>query len=213
MRSFRHILFWVYRLLSILVIIVGIIQLILFRNNPSFSLKVLILVIIIDLFLLCTTTLVSAIRKEGWQSIPQLLRSARFRLTLWYTLILALVLLIFSSIVYEAARNDLDGAVYTSLRSRLSQVASTYNPQTGRLSLDLTSNEQVSGNTGTGIGPGTSIVKHKPTADEIVLLMTPSGKVLQMTSMYGDSLSWLAPATVKMWMEREKDQLPYLLDN
>src|SRR5215831_14627412 len=149
MRSFGHILFWVYRLLSILVIIVGIVQLVLFKNNPS--LNFLIPVLIIDLFLLCATTLVSAIRKEGWQFVLQLLRSARFRLTLWYTLILALVLLIFSSIVYETARNDLDAAVYASLRSRLTQVASTYNPQTGRLSLDLNGNKQVSGNTGTSI--------------------------------------------------------------
>src|SRR5215471_14626853 len=137
MRSFGPVLFWVYRLLSILVIIVGIVQLIQLKNNHAFSLNFLIPVIVIDLFLLCATTLVSAVRKEGWQSIPQLLRSARFRLTLWYTLILALVLLIFSSIVYEAARNDLDAAVYASLRSRLSQVASTYNAQTGRLTLDL----------------------------------------------------------------------------
>src|SRR6266436_4795845 len=184
MRSFGHILFWVYRLLSILVIIVGIVQLILFRNNPSFSLNFLIPVLIIDLFLLCATTLVSAIRKEGWQSIPQLLRSARFRLTLWYTLILALVLLIFSSIVYETAKNDLEAAVYASLRSRLTQVASTYNPQTGRLSLDLNGNEQVNKNTGAGIA------QRKFATDAIVLLMTPSGKVLQVTSIYGFSLSW-----------------------
>src|SRR5438132_1199087 len=198
MRSFGHILFWGYRTLSILVIVVGIVQLILFRNNPSFSLNFLIPVIIIDLFLLCATTLVSAIRREGWQSIPQLLRSARFRLTLWYTLILALVLLIFSSIVYETASNDLNAAVYASLRSRLTQVASTYNPQTGRLSLDLNANEQINSNTGAGIVPGASIVKRKYATDEIVLLVTPSGKVLQMTSIYGDSLSWLAPATVQM---------------
>ncbi len=213
MRSFGHILFWGYRILSILVIIVGIVQLVLFRNNPSFSLNFLIPVIIIDLFLLCTTTLVSAIRKEGWQSIPQLLRSARFRLTLWYTLILALVLLIFSSIVYETAKNDLDAAVYASLRSRLTQVASTYNPQTGRLSLDLNGNGQVNRNTSTSVVPGAGIVERKYAADEIVLLVTPSGKVLQMTSIYGVSLSWLAPATVKMWTGRKKDQPPYLFDN
>jgi signal transduction histidine kinase len=207
MRSFGHILFWGYRTLSILVIIIGIVQLILFRNNPRFSLNFLIPLIIIDLFLLCATTLVSAIRREGWQSMPQLLRSARFRLTLWYTLILALVLLLFSSIVYETARNDLNAAVYASLRSRLSQVASTYNPQTGRLSLALNSNEQASKNKGAGV------VERKYAADEIVLLVTPSGKVLQMTSIYGDSLSWLAPATVTMWMERKKDQPPYLFDN
>jgi two-component system OmpR family sensor kinase len=207
MRSFGHILFWVYRLLSILVIIVGIVQLILFRNNPSFSLNFLIPLIIIDLFLLCATTLVSAIRREGWQSIPQLLGSARFRLTLWYTLILALVLLIFSSIVYETDKNDLNAAVYASLRSRLTQVASTYNPQTGYLSLDLNGNEQVNRNTGAGI------VKRKYAVDEIVLLLTPSGKVLQMTSIYGDRFSWLAPATVNMWTGQKKDQPPYLFDN
>src|SRR5260370_8694917 len=98
MRSFGHILFWGYRILSILVIIVGIVQLILFKNNPNFSLNFLIPVIIIDLFLLCTTTLVIAIRKEGWQSIPHLLRTARFRFTLCYPLILAPGLLIFTSI-------------------------------------------------------------------------------------------------------------------
>ena len=207
MKSLRHILFWVYRILSILLIIVGLVQLVLFRNNPSDSLKFLIPVLIIDLFLLCATTLVSAIRKEGWQFVPQLLHSARFRLTLWYTLILALVLLIFSSIVYETARNDLEAAVSASLHSRLTQVASTYNPQTGRLSLDLNANEQASGNT------GTSIAQRKFAKDEIVLLVTPSGKVLQVTSIYGNSLSWLAQATVNMWTERQKDQPPYLFDN
>ena len=74
-------------------------------------------------------------RKGGKRSLRQLLYSTRFRLTLWYTIILALVLLVFSSIVYEAVKNDLNNATYTSLRSRLIQVASTYNPQTGKLSL------------------------------------------------------------------------------
>ncbi len=212
MRSIRYILFWGYRTLSILVIVVGVVQLILFKNNSNFSLNILIPVIIIDLFLLCAITLVSAIRKESWQSIPQLLRSTRFRLTLWYTLILALVLLIFSSIVYETAKNDLNAAVYASLRSRLTQIASTYNPQTGYLSLALNGNEQVNSNTGTSIVPGTSIVERKYAADEIVLLMTPSGKVLQMTTIYGGNLSWLAPAIEKMWTG-QKDQRPYLLDN
>src|SRR6266704_3088414 len=187
MRSFGHILFWIYRLLSILVIIVGIVQLILFKNNPSFSLNFLIPLIIIDLFLLCATTLVSAIRREGWQSIPQLLRSARFRLTLWYTLILALVLLIFSSIVYEVAKNDLDAAVYASLRSRLIQVASTYNPQTGKISIDLNNIEQVNSNTGTSTVPNATNLERKFGTGDIVLLLTPSGKTLQMTSIYADS--------------------------
>jgi two-component system OmpR family sensor kinase len=212
MRSFGHILVWGYRTLSILVIIVGVVQLILFRNNSSSSLKVLIPVIFIDLFLLCATTLVSAIRKESWRSIPQLLRSTRFRLTLWYTLILALVLLIFSSIVYETARNDLDAAVYASLRSRLTQVASTYNPQTGNLSLTLNGNEQVGKNTGTNIVPGTGITERKFAVDEIVLLMTPSGEVLQMTGIYRGDLSRLALTVGNMWTE-QKDQQPYLLDN
>lgn len=212
MRSFGHILFWGYRTLSILVIIVGMLQLILFKNNLYFSLNILIPVIIIDLLLLCATTLVSAIRKESWQSIPQMLRSTRLRLTLWYTLILALVLLIFSSIVYETTRNDLNAAVYASLRSRLIQVASTYNPKTGYLSIVLNANEQISRNTGAGIVPGASVVVHKFATDEFVLLMMPSGKVLQMTSTYGDSLSWLAPAIAKTWTG-QKDQRPYLLDN
>ncbi|HEY6411363.1 MAG TPA: HAMP domain-containing sensor histidine kinase, partial [Ktedonobacteraceae bacterium] len=212
MRAFGHILFWGYRTLSILVIIIGVVQLILFKNASNFTRNFLIPIIIIDLLLLCATTLVSAIRGESWQSIPQLLRSTRFRLTLWYTLILALVLLIFSSIVYETTRNDLNAALSGSLRSRLSQVANTYNPQTGNLSIALNGNEQVIKNSGTGIVPGSDTLVRKFGTGDIVLLMTPSGKVLQMTSIYGDSLSWLAQATEKMWTV-QKDQPPYLFEN
>ncbi|HYT34934.1 MAG TPA: HAMP domain-containing sensor histidine kinase [Ktedonobacteraceae bacterium] len=212
MRSFGHILFWGYRMLSILVIIFGVVQLILFKNASNFNRNFLIPIIIIDLLLLCATTLVSVIRKESWQSIPQLLRSTRLRLTLWYTLILALVLLIFSSIVYETTRNDLNSAVYASLRSRLIQVASTYNPQTGKISIDLNNIEQVNSNTGTSTVPNATNLERKFGTGDIVLLLTPSGKTLQMTSIYADSLSWLAPATENMW-NGQKDQPPYLLDN
>ncbi len=64
MRSFGHILFWGYRMLSILVIIFGVVQLILFKNASNFNRNFLIPIIIIDLLLLCATTLVSVIRKE-----------------------------------------------------------------------------------------------------------------------------------------------------
>src|SRR5437763_16196006 len=117
MRSFGRILFWLYRALSLVIIIIGLIQLIMFRNNSYFALKVLIPIIIVDLLLLCVTTLVSMLRKGGWPSIAQLLRSTRFRLTLWYTLILAIVLLIFSTIVYATVCNDLNGVISTNLRS------------------------------------------------------------------------------------------------
>src|SRR5437588_2725665 len=98
----------------------------------------------------------------------EFLYSTRFRLTLWYTIILALVLLVFSSIVYEAVKNDLNNATYTNLRSRLTQVAGTYNPQIGRLSLAL------DGSTFTTSVKGRTI-QYKLGVDEVVLLMTLQG--------------------------------------
>src|SRR6266571_2362060 len=135
----------------------------------------------------------------------EFLYSTRFRLTLWYTIILALVLLVFSGIVYEAVNNDLNNATYTNLRSRLTQVAGTYNSQTGRLSLALDG------------GPFTTNVKgrtiqNRLAADEIVLLITPQGQVLQGTQYYEDKLSVLATGTAQMWVS-QKDQMPYLLEN
>src|SRR2546421_7998803 len=120
------------------------------------------------------------------------LNSTRFRLTLWYTIILALVLLVFSSIVYEAVKNDLNNATYTNLRSRLTQVAGTYNSEAGRLSLVLDSTTfttTIKGKT----------VQSRLVADQVVLLITPQGQVLQGTQAYQDKLSVLATGTAQMW--------------
>src|SRR5947209_2675614 len=210
MRAFGHILFRSYKVLSIAVIIIGTIVLIVFRNGSRPTLTVLIPIIIVDLLLLCVVTLINTVRRGGKRSLTQLLYSTRFRLTLWYTIILALVLLVFSSIVYEAVNNDLNNATYTSLRSRLIQVASTYNPQTGKLSLAFdgaVSPRSVSGR---------ETVQNKFAEDEIVLLMTPQGQVLQMSKLYGDNLiklTWLVEATTAKTWTLQKDQYPPLWEN
>ncbi len=205
MKLFGQILFQLYRVLSIAVIVIGTILLIFFRGGSRFALDVLIPAIIVDLLLLCIVTLVGTVRKKGKQSIRLFLYSTRFRLMLWYAFILALVLVIFSSIVYEAVTNDLNNAAYASLRSRLTQIASAYNPQTGRLSLPQNSNVDAA------ITVNSITIQRKQVEGEIVLLMTPQGHVLQMTQGYEDQLTSLAEVTAKTWTF-QKEQYSYVLE-
>src|ERR1051326_3033837 len=128
------------------------------------------------------------------------LYSTRFRLTLWYTIILALVLLVFSSIVYEAVKNDLNKATYTNLRSRLTQVAGVYNPKAGRLSLALDS-----GTLPTNVKGSTS--QSELVVDQVVLLITPQGQVLQGTQDYQDKLALIATWKAQMWGPQDTQNL------
>ena len=98
---------WIYKGLSVAIIVVGMIALIMFKNdNGSFFSSAII--VIVDLVLLCITTLISYVRHDGWRSILLLLRSTRLRLTLWYAVLLTVILFIFSSIVYATEQHNLN---------------------------------------------------------------------------------------------------------
>ncbi|MDQ2905828.1 MAG: HAMP domain-containing histidine kinase [Chloroflexota bacterium] len=180
-------IFLLYKTLSLVIIVIGVIALItdgLNKVNQSlyFSIGP---VIIIDVLLLYTVTLANGLRKGGLRSIARLLRSTRFRLTLWFVALLALILFVFSGTIYTTTRITLTYAVDAYLQTRLTQLASTYNAQSGRLTLvpdSATLPPSLAAGNMSGsksLLPGREVFRLKDTATEIVLLMSPRGDPLQ----------------------------------
>ena len=64
-----------------------------------------------------------------------LTKSIRFRLTMWYVLILAMVLAVFSTIVYASQAQALRAQMNDALRSTGQGLAAAYNPQDGKIDL------------------------------------------------------------------------------
>ncbi len=174
---------WIYKGLSVAIIVVGMIALIMFKNdNGSFFNSAII--VIVDLVLLCITTLISYVRHDGWRSILLLLRSTRLRLTLWYAVLLTIILFIFSSIVYATEQHNLNMMLNDSLHTRLAQIASTYDPQKGFPQAMFANNG----------------FSYKLSGSEVVLLMTPQGHVLQAPGLPEDITSSLVNITLKNFL-------------
>lgn len=180
---------WIYKGLSVAIIVVGMIALIMFKNdNGSFFNSAII--VIVDLVLLCITTLISYVRQGGWRSLLHLLRSTRLRLTLWYAALLAIILFSFSSIVYATEQHNLKMMLNDSLHARLAQIASTYDPQKG-LPQSISTND------------GSS---YKLSSSEFVLLMTPQGQVLQESGLPEEITNLLVKGTLKQFLSWQASQ-------
>ncbi|HEX6553263.1 MAG TPA: HAMP domain-containing sensor histidine kinase [Ktedonobacteraceae bacterium] len=190
----------VYKALSLVIIIVGMIALIMQKNDVrSYSAGATI--IIVDLVLLCIITLVGHVRQGGVRSILHLVRSMRFRLTFWYAALLALILFILSSIVLTTERQNLSTALNDDLRTRLAQVASTYDAQKGLPSSLLLPFVDVSQEKSPTNGVVVQkvlqdngvVLQKKLASNEAVLLVTPQGRPLQKSeSVSGDDGSQIA---------------------
>src|SRR5438094_9089833 len=179
----------VYKALSLVIIIVGLIALVMQKNDVR-SYSVSATIIIVDLVLLCIITLVGHVRQGGIRSILHLVRSMRFRLTFWYAALLALILFILSSVVLTTERQNLSAALNDDLRTRLAQVASTYDAQKGLPSSLLLSSIGVSQDK--SLNNGVALQK-KLANNEVVLLVTPQGQSLQKSeSGAGDDGSQIA---------------------
>src|SRR5436305_4999479 len=194
----------VYRALSLVIIIVGMIALIMQKNDVR-SYSVSATIIIIDLLLLCIITLVGYVRQGGPRSMLHLVRSMRFRLTFWYAALLALILFMLSSVVLTTEKQNLSSALNDDLRTRLAQVASTYDAQKGLPSSLLLS----------GIGavpgtlPGKEVVQGKSLANnEVVLLVTPQGQPVQKSEgVSGDNASQMAAMLKEdfaQWQDKQR---------
>jgi two-component system, OmpR family, sensor kinase len=95
---------------------------------------------------------------RGQRTCPlRFFASLRFRLALWYLLILGLVLCIFSAAIYFTEEHLLYQNLETVLKSTLDQIAPSYDPTSGRLS-ETTSTSPV-----------------------IVILQNPHGQILQVS--------------------------------
>ncbi len=88
-----------------------------------------------------------------------LLSGVRLRLTLWYVAVLALVLLVAGVAIYAAEEQTLLSQVDGRIDARLRQLASSYDPVSGRLTAP----------------PDSEVAQGR----EIVLLLTPGGRVVQ----------------------------------
>src|SRR5919199_2520067 len=74
-------------------------------------------------------------------TIRPFLGSVRFRLTIWYVLILALVLFVFGSIIYASQAQSMSAELHDNLRADAQRLAASYNPVAARVDLP----EQVKG--------------------------------------------------------------------
>jgi two-component system, OmpR family, sensor kinase len=196
----------VYRVLSLVIIIVGMIALIMQKNDVR-SYSVSATVIIVDLVLLCVITLVGYVRQGGPRSILHLVRSMRFRLTFWYAALLALILLMLSSVVLTTEKQNLSAALNDNLRTRLAQVASTYDAQKGLPSSLLLSfvgavQEKLSNNQ--------VVLGKRLTNNEVVLLLTPQGQPLQKSeSVSGADASQMAAIMKEDYAQWQDKQRSY----
>jgi two-component system, OmpR family, sensor kinase len=87
---------------------------------------------------------------------PRFFHSLRFRLMLWYLLILGLVLCIFSTAIYFTEGSTLYHSLETVLDATIDQVAPSYDPTSGRLS--------------------------DTNVDALLILQNPQGQITQVSS-------------------------------
>ncbi|HKT38473.1 MAG TPA: HAMP domain-containing protein, partial [Ktedonobacterales bacterium] len=119
----------------------------------------------------------------GMRSPARLFRSVRFRLTLWYLALLAVIIGAFGLTVYFAQQHSLTTQFDDLLRTRVQQIALTYNATTQQL--DVTTNApQKPATVGT-----ISTVTRGLNINEVGVLLSPQGGVLQ-------NLGGLTPSSV-----------------
>src|SRR5215472_7825260 len=96
------------------------------------------------------------------QVLSRFTQSVRFRLTLWYVAILAVILLVTGSAVYFSEAHALTEALGVQLDTRMETLARSYNHQTGLLAPAV--DDQSSGMVGD---------------NPLTLLMNPQGRLVQ----------------------------------
>jgi two-component system, OmpR family, sensor kinase len=124
-----------------------------------------------------TGVLSRGIVREGWHYPVRLLLSVRMRLTIWYVVVLAVVLAIFATGIYYAQRTSLEDELNKQLDMRLQQVARTLDPQTGLLDYYPSGDSVPAIKKGL---PGKVHIDNLP-AREIVLLLALDGTVIQQS--------------------------------
>ena len=109
----------------------------------------------------------------GMRSPSRFVRSVRFRLTLWYLALLAVIIGAFGLTVYYAQQHSLTTQFDDLLRTRAQQIALTYNATTQQLDVATTAPQK----------PATigtiSTVTRGLNINEVGVLLSPQGGVLQ----------------------------------
>jgi heavy metal sensor kinase len=106
------------------------------------------------------------------QSPARFFQSVRFRLTLWYLALLAVILCGFSLTIYFAQKSYVSSQFDNLLRARIQQVALTYDASTQRLDI---AQPVVGKPTSDKISAATRGLN----SDEVAVLLSPQGRVVQ----------------------------------
>ena len=191
----------IYRLLSIALIIIGTIILAAHVTSPSlyFSFGP---IVITTVLLLCIITFVRKVQQGGRAAIVRWLYSTRFRLTLMYMALLALILIVFSNIIYTTEKYALYNALDSNLNTQLTEIAQTYDAPTqhvGAITNEMVQQETYGASTANGI------VVFRGAAPVAMLLLAPDGKVLQASKIFFDSGD--VASITQQTMGKERDWL------
>jgi signal transduction histidine kinase len=105
--------------------------------------------------------------------------SIRVRLTLWYVAILAVVLLVFSSIIYDSQARSLRSEMESRLRKEGQRLAGLYDPGTGTERIDMADKPIPTQ------GPSNIVRKNLLPGNEVLLLLDSKGNVTQVLGQIG----------------------------
>jgi signal transduction histidine kinase len=140
------------------------------------------------------------------RSPARFFRSVRFRLTLWYLALLAVIIGAFGLTVYYAQEHSLATQFDETLRTRVQQVALTYNATTGQLNVTTTVPQKSAIGLATGKNVGT--VTQGLNINEVGVLLSPQGQVLQeFGNLTPASVNDIVTLTLKAATETMRDSL------
>jgi two-component system, OmpR family, sensor kinase len=173
---------WVSRLVLVVVLLAGSAAFItlMFQVNTYQHIWVLVGAVAV----VGTVLLSRGILREGWYYPIRLLLSVRMRLTIWYVVVLAVILGVFATGIYYAQRTSLYDDLNKQLDTRLQQIAGSEDPQTGLLDYSSVDGVVVPPKN----FPGKASLEQFPNR-EIVLLLTLDGTVIQQPTRQLDSVS------------------------
>ncbi|GCE12909.1 sensor histidine kinase [Tengunoibacter tsumagoiensis] len=147
------------------------------------------LIMACTILLFCVIQGIRKVRTEGVQGLRRFWHSMRLRLTLWYVALLALILVTFSSIIYTTESVNLSTTLDSYLRTRLTQVAVTYDAQKHQIPLtdvqvSIQGSDAKMAPTESTKGEADQPIRKLIRNDEFVVLMNPEGQILQSSIVF-----------------------------
>lgn len=138
---------------------------------------------------------------------PRRFTNIRWRLTLWYLVILAVVLAVFGTLIYQSQARSLRAAQDESLRQQARQLAVGYNPSNGAFDAATSGlDQQKRALTGSPVADGAALGQFPPgtfVLGNIVLLISSDTKITGQMAGVGpvDAARIFAPADLQRLLQ------------